>query len=418
MARQAVPHVLDRRDAVAVRRSDLGARAAADRGRAPRRERRGGRPPHRRRLGAERRLALRRQLGRPAPAEALAADRRRPRAGARPPHRAARLPPRRAHARAPLRGRAPHRLRSGALLDRLPTGLRRPRAPRPVPRGELEAERVAVGVVRRRAGGGRRSRPARDRARGDRRRRGDVRRLGGADRTGADRRAAGGERGGALTRPPCARGPLARVASSNSGTLPRRIDHDQLLHADGERAARPLRESRARALGRNHRAGARHRRRRRARRGGAGPTSRRARRGRPGDPHRRRPLPGADRPPGARRWPDLGLGCGARPRRVRLGARRDALRRQPERAPGDRHARRGAQPRGWCLQHDQLRHQAARRARRRVARRDARPAPDARPRRGRRRPLGALAAAVADSPGPVARRPRRARGVSRRPSIP
>ena len=266
-----------------------------------------GRPPHRRRLGAECRLALRRQLGRPAPAEALAADRCRPRAGARPPHRAARLPPRRAHARASLPGGAPHRLRSGALLDRLPTGLRRPRTPRPVPRGELEAERVAVGVVRRRAGRGRRARPARDRARGDRRRRGDVRRLGGADRTGADRRAAGGERGGALTRPPCARGPLARVASSDSGTLPRRIDHDQLLHADGECAARPLREPRARALGRDHRAGARHRRRRRARRRGAGPTSRRARRGRPGDPHRRRPLPGADRPPGARRWPDLGL---------------------------------------------------------------------------------------------------------------
>ena len=66
LARPPVPHVLDRRDALAVRRPDLRARAAADRRGAPRRERDRDRAADGCRLGAQPAVALRRQLGRPA----------------------------------------------------------------------------------------------------------------------------------------------------------------------------------------------------------------------------------------------------------------------------------------------------------------------------------------------------------------
>ena len=141
VAGRAVPHLLDRTGVVPVRRPHLRARAAPDRDPRPRCRRGPGRPPHGGRLGAEHRLDLRRELGRPASGQAPAPHRRRPH-----PRRRARddpgcIPSRRADTRPPLRRRPPRRPRPGAVLDRVHAVLRRPRRPRPVPRREREAER-------------------------------------------------------------------------------------------------------------------------------------------------------------------------------------------------------------------------------------------------------------------------------------
>ena len=90
LAGHALSPVLDRRDALPVRRPHLRARAAADRGPPARGGRDRGRSPHCGRLGAEPALAPRRQLGRPPPAQATAPDRRRCRPGARAGERARR----------------------------------------------------------------------------------------------------------------------------------------------------------------------------------------------------------------------------------------------------------------------------------------------------------------------------------------
>ncbi len=102
--------------------------------------------------------------------------------------------------------------------------------------------------------------------------------------------------------------------------------------------------------------------------------------------------------------PDWVGGVGARRGRVRLGTRGDAVRRQPQRAPDDRHARRRSRPCERRVHDDQLRHPPARRSRRRSARHtpwDPRDDGDCRDRRRPRRPL---APAVADPACPEARR--------------
>ena len=136
-------------------------------------------------------VALRRQLGRPAGAEAAAPDRSGPRPGDRARQRARRVRSRRPHARAPVRRRAPRRDRPGLLLDVVPAVLRQPGRSQPVPRGQLQAERLPLGLVRRRSGGRRRARSGAHCARRGPRRRVDVRRVGGADRPCPRRGAAG-----------------------------------------------------------------------------------------------------------------------------------------------------------------------------------------------------------------------------------